>query len=118
MKSRLLSILLLLFLITGLVGCGKESYSENMLKVRKFSPWYLSSKIKAGEIYDKVLRNTNWEEKDNQVIISGIDKITNKKIVVIYKVKEYSVDVEKMTVDDEEKDYFYWYKYMTNYIME
>ena len=116
MKKNLFNILLVCFIIIGLVGCGKVSYSESMQRVRNFSPWYLSSKIKAGEIYDNILKNTTWKEKDNQVIISGIDKITNKKIVITYEIKEHSVDMIKMTIDGEEKKYIDWYNYMTDHL--
>ena len=59
MRKKILYGILLCILTIGIVGCGEVSYSEGMERVRKFSPWYLSSNIKAGEIYDKVLRNTN-----------------------------------------------------------
>lgn len=117
MKNKLLSILLLGLLATCLTGCGEVNYTENMIRVReKYNPWYLSSKMKAGEIYDKVLKNTDWKDNGDTVIISGIDKKTGKRISITYEIKRNTVDVKKMIVNGEEKDYFYWYKYMTSYL--
>ena len=117
MKKRFINILFICFIVFGLVGCDKEeSYTEGMIRARTFSPWYLSSDVKAGEIYDNALKNINWEEKDNKVIISGIDRKTNKEIVITYELKKYGIDMKEMTVNGEKKDYLYWYKYMTSYI--
>ena len=76
MKNKLLSILLLGLLATCLAGCGEVNYTENMIRVReKYNPWYLSSKLKAGEIYDNALKNADWKDNGDTVIVSGIDKV-------------------------------------------
>lgn len=114
--KKIKSLLIILFLIF-VTGCGTKNYSENIIKVReKFNPWYLSSKTKAGEIYDKALNNIKWEEKDNIVIVKGIDKKTRKEITVEYEIKKNGIDMKKMTINGEEKSYAEWYKYMTGFI--
>lgn len=115
--KKLLSILLVGLFTFTLVGCGKVNYTENMIRVReKYNPWYLSSKTKAGEIYDKALKNTDWQDDGDTVVISGTDRKTGSKIVITYEIKELTVDMKEMTIDGEKKSYVDWYKYMTSYI--
>ena len=117
MKRKILSFLLIVFLIVGLTGCGKVNYTEKQIQVREhFQPWYLSSKMTAGEIYDKALRNQNWEEDEDEIMIEGIDKKTGKKIRVFYEFKGDQPSFEAMTIDGKDKSYSDWYKYMTSYI--
>ena len=117
MKRKLLNILLMGVLIIGLTGCGKENYTEKQIQVREhFQPWYLSSKMTAGEIYDKALRNQKYTEDEDELVIEGKDKKTGKKIKVYYEFKGDRPDFESMTIDGEDKSYSDWYKYMTSYI--
>ena len=118
MKRKIMNLIFVGILLLGFTGCGKVKYTENILLAREhYQPWYLSSRLNGGEVYDRALRHQKWEDTGDQVIVSGIDKKTRKKIVVIYEVKKNNrVEVVKMTVNGEEKSYFDWYDYMTKYI--
>lgn len=117
MKRKILSFLLIGFLIVGLTGCGKVNYTEKQIQVREhYQPWYLSSKMTSGEIYDKALRNQKYTEDEDELILEGKDKKTGKKIKVYYEFKGDHPSVVSMKIDGEDKSYIDWYKYMTSYI--
>ena len=116
-KKVLLSIFLIGVMVIGLTGCGKVNYTEKQIQVREhFQPWYLSSKMTAGEIYDKALKNQKWTEDEDELILEGKDKKTGKKIKVYYEFKGEQPNVRSMSIDGEDKSYSDWYKYMTSYI--
>ena len=117
MKSKLLCYLLVGIIIICLTGCGKVNYTEKQIQVREhYQPWYLSSKMTSGEIYDKALRNQKWTEDEDELILEGKDKKTGKKITVYYEFKSDHPKVISMKIDGEDKSYIDWYKYMTSYI--
>lgn len=117
MKKKLLSIILMGVLLVGLTGCGKVNYTEKQIQVRDhYQPWYLSSKMTSGEIYDKALKHQKWDEDEDELILEGKDKKTGKKIRVYYEFKGDHPTVRGMTIDGEDKSYIDWYKYMTSYI--
>ena len=117
MKKKVVSILLIIIAIICITGCGKVNYTEKQIQVREhYQPWYLSSKMTAGEIYDKALRNQKYTEDEDELVIEGKDKKTGKKIRVCYEFKGDRPDFESMTIDGENKSYSDWYKYMTSYI--
>lgn len=117
MKKKLLITLLIGVFVLGLTGCGKVNYTEKQIQVREhYQPWYLSSKMTSGEIYDKALKNQKWTEDEDELILEGKDKKTGRKIRVYYEFKGDHPSVREMTIDGEDKSYIDWYKYMTSYI--
>ncbi len=119
----LLAIVLVILLFPTIFG---QEYTDNMLTVRSRGNWLKlgfrtdGTNYKFGELLDVALTSSKWTEKSNQVIITGKDKETKKKVEVIFEVEDDEVSFVKFTFDGEEStndyDFYVWLRDYIKYL--